>query len=90
MDRKRVAEFLKQSLPERDGGGGGGGGGPLRHVGIIFIAHSGCFATGITPNPQPKLQALYVYHILPPTAAIIDYAVGLEKLPANGQFLVGD
>ena len=31
-----------------------------------------------------KLQAL-VYHILPPTTAIIDYAIGLEKLPATGQ-----
>ena len=31
-----------------------------------------------------KLQAL-VYHTLPPTTAIIDYATGLEKLPATGQ-----
>ena len=35
-----------------------------------------------------KLQAL-VYDVLPPTSAIIDYAVGLEKLSANGQFFVG-
>ena len=36
----------------------------------------------------PKLQAL-VYDIFPPTTAVIDYAIGLEKLSANGQFFVG-
>ena len=35
-----------------------------------------------------KLQAL-IYAILPPTTAITDYAIGLEKLLANGQFFVG-
>ena len=35
-----------------------------------------------------KLQAL-VYDILPPTTAITDYAIGLEKMSANGQFFVG-
>ena len=34
---------------------------------------------------MPKLQAL-VYDILPSATAIIDYAIGLEKLPANEQF----
>ena len=32
-----------------------------------------------------KLQAL-VYDILPSTTAIVDYAIGLEKLSANEQF----
>ena len=32
-----------------------------------------------------KLQAL-PYNILPPTTALVDYAVGLEKLSANEQF----
>ena len=32
-----------------------------------------------------KLQVL-VYDILPPTSAIVDYAIGLEKLSANEQF----
>jgi len=32
-----------------------------------------------------KLQAL-VYHILPINVAIVDYAIGLEKLSANEQF----
>ena len=32
-----------------------------------------------------KLQAL-VYDILPPTTAIADYAIGLEKLSANEEF----
>ena len=32
-----------------------------------------------------RLQAL-VYDILPPTTAIVDYAIGLEKLPASEQF----
>ena len=36
----------------------------------------------------PKLQAP-VYHILPPTTAIIYYTTRLEKLPADGQFSVG-
>ena len=35
-----------------------------------------------------KLQAL-VYLILPPATVIIDYAVGLEKLSAFGQFFAG-
>ena len=35
-----------------------------------------------------QLQAL-VYDIPPPSTAIIDYAIGVEKLSANGQFLVG-
>ena len=35
-----------------------------------------------------KLQAL-VYGILPPTTAIIDQAIGLEKLSADEQFFVG-
>ena len=30
-----------------------------------------------------------VYNLLPPTTAIIDYAIGLEKLSANGQVFVG-
>ena len=34
---------------------------------------------------DPKLPAL-VYDSLPPTTAIVDYAIGLEKLPANKQF----
>ena len=36
---------------------------------------------------EAKFQAL-VYHTLPPTTAIADYAVGLKKLSANGQFFV--
>ena len=49
-------------------------------VGPVYIpwAHS----TGA------KFQAL-VYDIRPPTTAITDYAIGLEKLSANGQFFVG-
>ena len=38
-------------------------------------------------NKIPKLQAL-VYDILPPTSATVDYAIGLEKLSSNGQFLM--
>ena len=36
----------------------------------------------------PELQAL-VDDILPPTSAIIDYVLGLDKLSANGQFFAG-
>ena len=35
-----------------------------------------------------KLQAL-VYNVLPPTTVITDYAIGLEKLSANGKFFHG-
>ena len=35
-----------------------------------------------------KLQAL-VYDILPPSTAILDYAIGLEKLSANQHIFVG-
>ena len=38
---------------------------------------------------QTKLQAL-VYDILPRNTAVIDYAIGLEKLSANKQVFVGD
>ena len=34
-----------------------------------------------------KLQSL-VYDSLPPTSAIVDYAIGLQKLSANGHFVV--
>ena len=37
---------------------------------------------------EVRLQTL-VYDILPPATVIIDYAIGLEKLSANGQFFVG-
>ena len=37
---------------------------------------------------ESELQAL-VYDILPPTSAIIDYAIGLQQLSANGQLLDG-
>ena len=36
---------------------------------------------------QPKPQAL-LHDILPPATVIVDYATGLEKLSANGQFLM--
>jgi len=35
-----------------------------------------------------QLQAL-VYDILPPTAATVEYAIGLDKLSAKGQFFIG-
>ena len=44
---------------------------------------------GAQRKPSHKFQAL-VYHIFPPTTAIVNYATGLEKkLSANGQFFVG-
>ena len=42
----------------------------------------------VASNGNTQLQAL-VYDILPPPTAIIDYAIGVEKLSANGQFFVG-
>ena len=36
-----------------------------------------------------QTSSIIVYDILP-TTAIIDYATGLGKLSANGQFFVGD
>ena len=39
-------------------------------------------------NETPKLQAL-VYDIHPPTIAITDFTIGLEKPSANGQFFIG-
>ena len=35
-----------------------------------------------------KLQAL-VYDVIPPATAVTDYAIGFEKLSANGQFFFG-
>ena len=40
---------------------------------------------GRSHTPNQKLQAL-VYDILPPTTAVVDYAIGLENLSANEQF----
>ena len=45
-----------------------------------------CDATSL--EVRAKLQAL-VYDILLPINVIVDYATGLEKLSANGQFFVG-
>ena len=39
-------------------------------------------------NSIHKLKAV-VYSILPSTTAMTDYAIGLEKLSANGQFFIG-
>ena len=47
-----------------------------------------CNVLGARRKPSHKFQAL-VYDIFPPTTAIVNYATGLEKLTANGQFFVG-
>ena len=39
--------------------------------------------------PTFKLRAL-IYDILPPTPVILDYAIGLKKLSANGLFFIGE
>ena len=39
-------------------------------------------------NSIHKLKAV-VYSILPSTTAMTDYATGLEKLSANGEFFIG-
>ena len=41
----------------------------------------------VSVDVKPKLQPL-VCDILPPTTAIIEYAIGIEKLSANEQFFV--
>ena len=41
--------------------------------------------TGSLDTGKHKLQAL-VHDTLPPTTAIVDYAIGLEELSANEQF----
>ena len=39
---------------------------------------------------RTTLQAVvYNHDVLPPTTAIVDYAIGLEKLSANGFFPIG-
>ena len=45
-----------------------------------------CYSTCYSQSS--KLQAL-VYDILPPTSAIIVYAIGLEKLSANERYFIG-
>ena len=53
-----------------------------------FIGVRGCSTHGFYYYYYlHKLQAL-VYDILPPATAIVDYAIGLEKLSANEQFFV--
>ena len=42
----------------------------------------------VVPGHSLKCQAV-VYNNLPPTTAVTDYAIGLRKLPANGQFFIG-
>ena len=61
------------------------------HAGVKFLLRS-LKATNWTPSVNKdtkysKLQAL-VYDSLPPTSAIVDYAIGLQKLSANGHFVV--
>ena len=48
------------------------------HASVFFYAR----------NANSDLQAL-VYDILPPSIAVIDYAIRLEKLSDNKQFFVG-
>ena len=48
-----------------------------RNIGVVLVF-----------NACVELQAL-VYDILPPATSIIGYAIGLEKLSANGLFFVG-
>ena len=50
-------------------------------VAVMFRCQ--CYVLLQTPSK------VLVYGILPPTAAIVDYAVGLRKLSANEQFFVG-
>ena len=42
-----------------------------------------CYVVVQTPS------RILVYGILPPTAAVVDYVVGLGKLSADEQFFVG-
>ena len=42
--------------------------------------------TPVTVSDVPQAP---VYHILPPSTAITDYAIGPRKLSANEQFFVG-
>ena len=49
------------------------------------VTFDGTACPSHSPGAALKLQAL-VYDILPPTIAIVDYAIGLEKLSANELF----
>ena len=58
-----------------------------QHHSVHPVGHrAGKCRTARAHVAQCKLQAL-VYDILPPTTAIVDYVIGLEKLSANQQFL---
>jgi len=53
----------------------------FQHWFTTFFLPGGAGKRGL----ERKLQAL-VYNILPSTTAIVDYAMGLEKLSVNEQF----
>ena len=55
------------------------------HAGVKFLLRS--LKSVNKDTNYTKLQAL-VYDSLPPTSAIVDYAIGLQKLSANGHFVV--
>ena len=58
-----------------------------QHHSVHPVGHrAGKCRTARAHVAQCKLQAL-VYDTLPPTTAIVDYVIGLEKLSANQQFL---
>ena len=52
---------------------------------LWLTKHGGQATAALHTSLKGKLQAL-VYDILPPTTAINDYAIGLEKLSANEVF----
>ena len=66
----------------------------VRRVGACGITDRGAYChrtvwwvVSVLDGEEGKLQA-QVYDILPPTTAISDYAIGLEKLSANSFSLV--
>ena len=55
-------------------------------VAKCFLCHS---SLGQAETPSTFYFILFFNDILPPTTVITDYAIGLKKLSANGQYFVG-
>ena len=58
------------------------------NVAWVLVTDQVLLHAGTSLLVDGKLQAL-AYSILLPTTARIEYAIGLEKLSANGKFCIG-
>ena len=56
---------------------------------LLEIPSQATGAAAPMPNSEQNSNRCKLQALVPPTTAATEYAIGLEKLSANGQFFVG-